>query len=136
MQVIFIIIINPVLIRFNPQCLEVAGWIPLLLQLFVHLLSTYITLPHLLSLNESFSCFLQLVPSISFSVDFVYVFHALHGPSPSLKQLPRFVLKHDHTPSHHLPLPAYLVLSSIPTCLSAPFYASCPSTLHRTSPSP
>ena len=38
----------------------------LLPQLFLHLLSTYIDLPHLLSLNQLLSCFLQLVPSILF----------------------------------------------------------------------
>ena len=104
-------IINPVLIQFNPQWLEVAGCIPLLLQLFLHLFSTCIDLPHLLSLNQSFSCFLQLVPCISSLVNPVYVFHPLHVPLPSSRHLPQVVSKHDHTTSHHSPLPTYLLLS-------------------------
>ena len=44
--------------------MKVARCILLLSQLFLHLLSTYINLPDLLSLNQFFPCFLQLVPSI------------------------------------------------------------------------
>ena len=78
-----------------PQRTEVAGCILLLLKLFLDLLSTYTDLPHLLFLNQSFSCFLQLVSSISFSGGLVYVFHPLHVPSS--KHLPKVVSKHDHT---------------------------------------
>ena len=79
-------------------------------------------LPHLLSLNQSFSCFLQFVSSILPSVSLVYLFHSLHVPIPSSKHLPQVVPKHDHTTSHHWPLPAYLLFPSIPTCPSAPLY--------------
>ena len=102
----------------------------LLLQLFLHLLSTYINLLHLLCLNQSFSCFLQLVPSISSSVGPVYIFHPLHVPLSSSKHLPQVIIKHDHTTSHHLPFPAYLLLFSIPTCASALLYSSCPPNFH------
>ena len=58
--------------------MEVARCILLLLQLFLHLLSTYTNLPHL-SLNQSFSCFLQLLSSASslftFSIHFMYHCH-------------------------------------------------------------
>ena len=57
-------------------------------------------------------------------------FHLLHVPFPLSKHLPQVVSKHDHTTSHHLPLPAYLLLFSIPMCPSAPLYSSCPPTLH------
>ena len=59
-----------------------AGCFPLLLQL-LHLLSTCISLPHLLSLNQSFSCFFDLFPLFhprstlfTFSIHFMY--HCLH----------------------------------------------------------
>ena len=62
--------------------MEVARCILLLLQFFLHLLSTYIDLLHLF-INQSFLCFFQLVPSISslvgpvcFSIHFMY--HCLH----------------------------------------------------------
>ena len=67
-------------------------------------------------LNQSFSCFFQLVFFISSSVGPVYVFHPLHVPLPLSKHLPQVVSKHDHTTSHHSLLPAYLLLPSIPTC--------------------
>ena len=67
-------------------------------------------------LNQSFSCFFQLVLFISSSVGPVYVFHPLHVPLPLSKHLPQVVSKHDHTTSHHSLLPAYLLLPSIPTC--------------------
>ena len=94
------------------------GCASLLSQFFLHLLSTYTDLPHL-SLNQSFLCFVQLVPSISSSVGPVYVFHLLHVPLPLSKHLRQVVSKHDHITSHYLPLPVYLLLSSIPTCPSA-----------------
>ena len=104
-----------------------AGCFPLLLQL-LHFLSTCISLPHLLSLNQSFSTtsatfthlplhlhqsaassffkpillmLFRLVPSISSSVDPVYIFHPLYVPLPSSKHLPLVVSKHDHTTSCH-----------------------------------
>ena len=64
------------------------------------LLSTYTNLSHLLSLNQSLSCFLQLVFSISSSVDPVYVFHPLYVPLLSSIHLPQVISKHDHTISH------------------------------------
>ena len=39
--------------------------------------------------------------------------HPLFAPLPSSKHLLQIISKHDHTTSHHLPLPAYLLLSSI-----------------------
>ena len=55
-------IINPIFIQFKyPQRMEVARCILLLLQLFLHFLFTYINLLYLLSLNQPFSCFFQLV---------------------------------------------------------------------------
>ena len=115
--------------------MEVTGCI-LLLQLLLHLLTTYTNLLHLLSLNQSFLCFLQLVSSISSLVSPVYVFHPLHVPLLSSKHFLQVISKHDHTTSHHSPLPAYLLLPSIPTCPSAPLYSFCPPTLHHTFPSP
>ena len=112
--------------------MEVARCI-LLLQLFLHLLSTYIYLPYLF-LTHSFSCFLQLVSSISSLVSSVYVFHPLHLPLPSSKCLSQVISKYDHTTSHCLPLPVYVLLPSIPTCSSAPLYSSCIPTLHHTCP--
>ena len=98
------------------------------------------------SLSQSFSGFLQLVPSI---LSLVFLCVSLHGqlsilsfnclsfPSTScniafIKHLPQVILKHDRTTSYHLPFPAYLLLPSIPTCPSAPLYSSCPPTLHHT----
>ena len=94
--------------------MEVARCILLLLQLFLHLLSTYTNLLHL-SLYQSFTCFGQLVPSISSLVGPVYIFYPLHVPLPSSKYLLQVVSKHDHTTLHHSRLPAHLVLPSIPT---------------------
>ena len=109
--------------------MEMAGCILLLPNFFLHLLSTYIDLPHCRSLNQSLSCFLQLVPSISSSVGPIYFLHPLHVLLSSSKHLFQVVSKHDHTTSHHSPLPVYLLLPSIPTCLSAPLYSFCPPTL-------
>ena len=100
--------------------MEVAGCIFLLPQLIPHLLSTYIDLPHL-SLNQSFSCFLQLIPSISSAVG--PVTFSIHSCTIAIiKHLPQVVSKHDHTNSRHSPLPAYLLLPPIPTCV---FYWLC-----------
>ena len=52
---------------------------------FYTLFPPYTNLPHFLSLKQFFSCFLQLVPSISSSVDPVYVFYLIYVPSPSSK---------------------------------------------------
>ena len=60
--------------------MEVVRCISLLPQLFLPLLFTYTDLLHLLFLNQPFSCFLQLIPSILSSVGPVYVFHPLHVP--------------------------------------------------------
>ena len=106
--------------------MEVARCILQLLQLFLHLLSTYTNMLHLLSSNQSFSCFLQLVSSISSSVGLVYVFHPLFVPLPLSKHLPQVISKHNHTTSYHLPLPAYLLFPSILACPSTPLYSSCP----------
>ena len=81
--------------------MEVAGCILLLLQLFVHLLSTYTDLLHLLSSNQSFSCFFPLVSSISSLVHPVYVFHPFHVPLSSSKHLPQFISNHDHNTSYY-----------------------------------
>ena len=62
------------------ESLEVAGCISPLLQLFLYLLSTCIDMPHLLSLNQPISCFFRFFPSISSSVNPVYVFHPIHVP--------------------------------------------------------
>ena len=78
--------------------------------LLIPSLSTYTDLPHLLFLNQSFSCFFQLISFISSSVGAAYVFYPLHVSSPSSKHLPQVVSKHDHTTSHHLSLPIYLLL--------------------------
>ena len=94
--------------------MEMAGCIPIFSKFFLHLLSTYTNLLHLLSSNQSFSCFLQLVPSISSLIDAVYVFHPLYVALPSFKYLPQVVSNHHHTTSHHSPLPAYLLLPLIP----------------------
>ena len=111
--------------------MEVAGCILLLPQLFLQFLYTYTDLLYLLSLNQSFSCFLQLVLSILSLTGFVYVFHLLHVPLPSSKHLPQVISKHNHSP-----LPVYLLLLSIPTCPSASLYSFCPPTLHCTLLSP
>ena len=63
--------------------MEVAGCIPLLPQFFLLLLSTYTDLPHLLSSNQSFSCFLQLLPpfhpwSALFTFSNHFMCHCLH----------------------------------------------------------
>ena len=73
------------------------------------------------------TCFLHLIfspPCLCFPSTYVLF--------PSSKHLPQVVSKHDHTTSHHLLLPAYLLLPSIPTCPSAPLYFSCLPTLHCT----
>ena len=57
--------------------MKVVRCILLFLQVFLHL-STYTNLPHLLSLHQSFSCFLQLIPFISSLIGSVYIFHPLH----------------------------------------------------------
>ena len=102
------------------------GWMHLLLpQLFLNLLSIYINLLHLFSLNQSCSCFIQLVPSVLSLVGLVYVFHPLYVPLPSSKHFRPIVVKHNHTTSHHLP---YLLHPSIPTFPSAPRHSSCPPT--------
>ena len=80
-----------------------AGCISLFVQLFLHLLSTYTNLPHLPSLNQSFSRFLQIAYSISCSVDPVYVsiyfmYHCL-----LLKHFTQVVSKHNHTTPFALP---------------------------------
>ena len=116
--------------------MEVAECILLLPQLFLHLLFIYTNLPYLLSLNQSSSCFLQPVPSISSSFDFVYVTHPLHVPLSLSKHLHQVVSKHDHITSPHSPFPAYLLVPPILTCLSTPLYSCFPSTLHRLSRSP
>ena len=87
--------------------MEVAGRIPLLPQFFLRLLSTYPDLPHFFSLNQFFSCFLQLVPSILSLISPVYVFHSLHVPLPSSKHLPQVVSKHDQPP--HTICPCQLI---------------------------
>ena len=114
--------------------MEVARCVPLLLQFLLHLFSTYTNLPHLLSLKQSFPCFLPLHPQLAlfaFSIHFMY--HCFHqniflSSSQSIRL--------NQTTSHYCPLPAYLLLLSIPTCPSAPLYSSCPPTLHYTLPSP
>ena len=115
--------------------MEIAGCILLLLQLFLSLFSTYTNLLHLLSLNQSLSCFFQLIPSILSMVGPVYIFHPFYIPWLSSKHLHQFISKHEHITSYYLPLPAYLFLPSIPTCPSAPLYSSCPPTVHCTLPS-
>ena len=114
--------------------MEVARCILLLPQLFLHL-SIYTDLLHLLSFKPIFSCFLQLVSSSSSLVGSVYIFFPFHVPLSLSKHL-QVISKHDHTTSHHLPLPAYLLLSSFTTCPSAPLNSSCLPTLHCTLPSP
>ena len=46
-------------------------------------LSTYIDLLHFAFLNQSFSCFLQLISSILSLIIPVYIFHPFHVPLPS-----------------------------------------------------
>ena len=87
--------------------------------------SPCIDLLHLLSLNQSFSCFFRLVSSIPSSVDPVYAFHPLHVPLPLSKHLPQVVLKHNHITSYYSPLSAYLLLPSIATCSLGRLYFSC-----------
>ena len=63
--------------------MELARCILLLLQFLLHLLFIDTNLPHILSLNQSFSCFLQIVPAILSLVNpftfFIYfMYHCLH----------------------------------------------------------
>ena len=94
-------------------------------------LLTYTNLLHLF-LNQSFLCFLQLVSFISSFTVPVCVFHSLHAPLPSSKHLLWVLSKHDHNPSHHLPLPAYPLLPSIATFPLTVFLMSTNFTLHIT----
>ena len=113
--------------------MEVAGCISLLLQLFLHLVYTYTDLPHLLSLNHFFSCFLQLVPSISSSVGPVNVFHLLHVPLPSSKHLPQ-VAQNMTIPPHtirHCQLICCFLQSQHVDQLLCIFLLSTNFTLHR-----
>ena len=77
--------------------MEVARFVLLLPIFFPHLLSTYTDLLHLLSLNQSFSCFLQLVSSFSLLVGPIYVFHSLYVPLLASKHLSQVFSKHDDT---------------------------------------
>ena len=59
--------------------MEVTGYILLLPQLFLHLLSIYIDLLCFLSLNQSFSCFLHLfAPFYPWSALFIFSIHFLY----------------------------------------------------------
>ena len=101
--------------------MEVAECIPLFPQFFLHLLSANTDLLLFLSSNHSFSHFLQLVPFISSSIGPVYIFHPLYvlflHQNIFIKSF-----KHNHTTPHNFPLSAYLMLSSLLTCSSAPLY--------------
>ena len=87
--------------------MEIAGCILLLLQLFLSLLSTYTNLLHLLSLNQTLSCFFQLIPSILSMVGPVYIFHPFYVAWLSSKHFHQFISKHEHTP--HTICPCQLI---------------------------
>ena len=101
--------------------MEVIGCIPLLLQFFLHLLSTYTDLLHLFFLNQSFSCFLQLVSSIFSSVGPFYVFHPLHVSLPSSEHIPQVILKHVNQPYHLTPFCCFLLYQHVHQLLCIPF---------------
>ena len=117
--------------------MEVVRCISLLPQFFLHLLSTYLHQ----SAASSFLKPILLMFSSTCSLHFILGRPCLRFPFTSctllsLKHVPQVVSKHGLTTSHHLPLPAYLLFPSIPTCPSAPLYSSCPPTLHCTLHSP
>ena len=107
--------------------MEVSGCILLFSHFFLHLLSTYINLPHLLSLNQSFSCFLQLVPSFSS----LYVFHQLHVLLPSSNIFLRSS-QNITIPPHHSPFGSLSAASFNPnmSISSTVFLLSTNFTLH------
>ena len=111
--------------------MEMARCIILLPQLFLHLFFIFTDVSHL-SFNQFFSYFNLFPPFHLWSALFTF---STDVPLPLSKHLPQVLLKHNHTTLHYLPLPAYLLLPSIPTCLSAPLY-SCPPALHCASSSP